>query len=125
MEGLIKEAYNDLENIKKLFTEYTQSLGIDLTYQNYTLEYSSLPGKYSSPGGRLYIAYLNNEAAGCIAMRKINDNDCEIKRLYVKEEARGYQLGQRLVEKLTNEAKKDAYYETPVQNTVFMKLNLQ
>lgn len=58
----IKEAYFDLENIKILFEEYTSSLGIDLTFQNYAEELSNLPGKYAKPGGRLYIAYFGGFA---------------------------------------------------------------
>ena len=57
MEIDIKAAYNDLENIKLLFNEYTTMLGVNLTFQGYDEEIKNLPGKYALPYGRLYIAY--------------------------------------------------------------------
>lgn len=105
----IKEAYFDLENIKILFEEYTSSLGIDLTFQNYAEEFSNLPGKYAKPGGRLYIAYFGGIAAGCLGLRKFDEQRCEMKRLYVRKQFRGFKIGKLLVEKVILEAKAIGY----------------
>ena len=60
MEIDIKLAYDDLENVKLLFNEYTAMLGVNLAFQGYDAEIKNLPGKYAMPSGRLYIAYCGN-----------------------------------------------------------------
>jgi ribosomal protein S18 acetylase RimI-like enzyme len=105
----IKEAYHNIEDIKVLFEEYTSSLGIDLTYQNYAEEYSDLPGKYSRPDGRLYIAYAGGFAAGCIGLRKFDAQRCEMKRLYVRDRFRGLGIGKMLAELVIREARSIGY----------------
>ena len=78
MEIDIKLAYDDLENVKLLFNEYTAMLGVNLAFQGYDAEIKNLPGKYAMPSGRLYIAYCDNKAAGCIALRKFGEDGCEM-----------------------------------------------
>ncbi len=149
----IKQAYDDLENIKLLLGEYTRSLGIDLTFQNYVQELADLPGKYAPPGGRLYIAYANGAPAGCIGLRKFDAQSCEMKRLYVRDLFRGLKIGELLAEKVIGDAvaigyqamlldtldsMKSAislykklgfseigpYYSSPVADTHFLRLTL-
>jgi ribosomal protein S18 acetylase RimI-like enzyme len=105
----IKEAQSNIQDIKVLFEEYTSSLGIDLTYQNYDEEFSNLPGKYARPSGRLYIAYSDKIAAGCIGLRKIDAQICEMKRLYVRNQFRGFRIGKMLAEQVIVEAKAIGY----------------
>lgn len=109
MQIEIREAYDDLENIKLLFEEYTRSLGIDLSFQNYAQELANLPEKYALPDGRLYIAYANGVPAGCIGLRRFDAQHCEMKRLYVRDPFRGLKLGELLAEKVINEAKAIGY----------------
>ena len=149
----IKEGYSRLEDIRSLFGEYTASLGIDLTYQNYAQELADLPGKYARPDGILYLALVNQTPAGCIAMRRFDAQTCEMKRLYVRDAFRGHRLGEQLVQTVINQAraigysrlvldtladmdsalrlykklgfiKTHAYYDTPIKETVFMSLTL-
>lgn len=101
-------AYNDLETLKKLFEEYTSSLGIDLSFQNYEEEMHNLPGKYALPHGRLYIIY-DGLAAGCVGLRSLNRLHCEMKRLYVRPNFRGKGFGKILAEKVISEAKTEGY----------------
>ncbi|MCI6033252.1 GNAT family N-acetyltransferase [Fusobacterium varium] len=153
MEIDIKAAYNDLENIKLLFNEYTTMLGVNLTFQGYDEEIKNLPGKYALPYGRLYIAYYDNKAAGCIALRKFENDGCEMKRLFVRPEYRHLKIGKKLVDKIIEDARElkykymvldtlsnlheavslyrksgfqevEAYYENPLDNVLYFKLEL-
>lgn len=98
-----------LEEIKRLFIEYAQSLEIDLTFQDFEIELKTLPGKYAPPDGVLILALVDGNRAGCIAMRKISDSICEMKRLYVKEEYRGLGIGKKLIMMIIEEARKLHY----------------
>jgi len=105
----IKLAYDELDNVKQLFREYTKYLGVDLSFQQYNEEISSLPGKYALPDGRLYVIYDGQQLAGCVALRKINDKSCEFKRLFVRPEFRGKKLGCILMEKVIEDARLIGY----------------
>ena len=72
-------------------------------------ELAELPGKYAAPKGRLLLAYLNGELTGCIALRRLEDMVCEMKRLFLRENARGYRLGNQLIEKLIDQARAIGY----------------
>lgn len=85
-----------LPAIRALFSEYVDSLNIDLCFQNIDQELAELPGKYAPPSGRLWLALENEEAAGCVALRKLEDGVCEMKRLYVRPVFRRRGLGQAL-----------------------------
>ena len=98
-----------IEDIKKLFLEYSQSLDIELTFQNFEEEFNALPGKYGPPSGTLILALVDNKPAGCIALRKISGDICEMKRLYVRNDYRGLGIGKKLITMLIDEAKKLKY----------------
>ena len=79
----------DLESIKVLFREYAESLGFSLAYQDFEKELADFPGKYSAPEGALLLATAGGQAAGTVALRKLDKGVCEMKRLYVKPAFRG------------------------------------
>jgi ribosomal protein S18 acetylase RimI-like enzyme len=105
----LAELPRDLVAVRSLFREYADSLGIDLEFQGFEAEMAALPGKYEAPVGRLLLAWSGTEAVGCIALRQLEGNSCEIKRLYVRPQARGEQLGRRLVERICQEAREAGY----------------
>jgi ribosomal protein S18 acetylase RimI-like enzyme len=99
------ESPEQIEEIRKLFREYENWLGIDLCFQDFEKELRNLPDKYAKPDGRLFLLSVKNQSAGCIALRKIDAGICEMKRLYVREQFRSLGLGKMLIEKLIGEAK--------------------
>jgi ribosomal protein S18 acetylase RimI-like enzyme len=125
-----------------------------LCFQGFAQEVAELPGCYASPGGCLLLAWRDGIPVGCVAMRPLDARTCEMKRMYVRESARGDGLGRELALRAIAEARhagymamvldtlpqmdsairlyesldfrrRDAYYKTPLAETVFMKLRLQ
>ncbi len=94
----------DVALARSLFEEYQKALGISLCFQNFDEELATLPGAYAPPEGRLLLAFERDEPAGCVALRKIDGDICEMKRLWVRPAFRGTGLGRRLVETLVSEA---------------------
>ena len=83
----------DHEAIKALMREYAESLGFSLAYQDFEKELADFPGKYAPPDGALLLATVGGEAAGTVALRKLDATTCEMKRLYVKPPFRGRRTG--------------------------------
>ncbi len=109
IELLQAETERDIEAARIIFREYESSLGLDLCFQGFEDELKNLPGKYASPSGRLYLARHDGELAGCIAMRSLGEEVCEMKRLFVRESFRGLQLGRLLIERLIDDARDIGY----------------
>ena len=86
----------DVEQVRALFLEYQRSLGVSLCFQGFGAELASLPGAYAPPRGGLWIARIDDDIAGCVALRPLGENDAELKRLYVRPAFRGRALGKAL-----------------------------
>ena len=121
-------AYNHTEEVSQLFTEYTDMLIENdssfqkyLDIQNYSDEMEHLESKYGLPEGRLYLVYCDEELAGCIGLRKIDNQNCEMKRLYVRPKFRGRKIGNLQVEKIIYDAKKIGYSHMLLDTLPFLK----
>jgi ribosomal protein S18 acetylase RimI-like enzyme len=99
----------DIEQAKTLFVEYADSLGFDLSFQDFDEELRSLPGDYARPKGRLLLATCQGQAAGCVALRPLEEKICEMKRLYVRPEFRGLGIGRALAEAVIGLAQRIGY----------------
>ena len=98
-----------IEQTRALFLEYADSLGFSLCFQSFDEELKNLPGAYSAPSGRLLLALYDQQAAGCVALRNLEANICEMKRLFVRPAYRGKGLGRILVERVIAEARAIGY----------------
>ena len=146
---------DDIQLARQLFKEYETAIGVSLCFQSFDQELSNLPGEYAPPSGRLFLAFIDDQPVGCIALRNKSESICEMKRLFLRSEARGKHVGRRLVETIIDEARSigyesirldtmpgkmdaaialyrslgfeeiAAYYHTPIGDTLFMELKLR
>lgn len=103
-----KEA--DLSEVRTLFEEYAVWIAVDLSFQNFEEELRGLPGDYAPPGGALFLAWSEARPVGCIAVRRIDDRDCEMKRLFVRDAFRGLGAGERLANHAIEWARAHGYH---------------
>jgi len=144
----------DINIIRELFQEYADSLGFSLDFQHFDKELNSLPGDYAPPEGCLLLAYVGNQAVGCVGLRKISKGICEMKRMYVRKKYRGKGIGKKLANKIIKEARRigyermrldtistmveaihlyeslgfkeiEQYYYNPIEGTKYMELKLR
>lgn len=95
--------------VRRLFEEYAASLNIDLCFQDFERELETLPGGYAPPEGAIIIAFSDDEPVGCVALRRIENTVCEMKRLYVKPDHRGKGVGRALAGAAIGSARKIGY----------------
>lgn len=144
-----------ISDVVKLFEEYKAELNVDLSFQPSDDSVESILERYNEPEGKIFLATVDEKVAGCVAFHKMESaSSCELKRLFVRPEYRGLKIGNKLLEKAINEAKKigyekifldtlstlksacklyekfgfekiDAYYENPLENVVYYKLELK
>lgn len=156
MDIIHATSQQEIDEVRMLFREYETQLNVDLCFQQFEAELANLPGKYAPPSGTLLLATDGQRAVGCGALRKIGsltDRICEMKRLYVRPEARGLEIGKRIARRLIQEASglgytamvldtldklKTAihlyqslgfvpakpYYNNPLPGVIYLKLNL-
>ena len=144
---------SDIPGIRTMLIEYVAWIGLDLAFQEIDAELAGLPGEYAPPRGALLVASDGDHLLGMIGLRPLDAATCEMKRLFVRPEARGRGLAKRLIAELLREAKAmgyteirldtlpmmgdaqalytslgfrdiPAYYDTPIAGTRFMALRV-
>jgi ribosomal protein S18 acetylase RimI-like enzyme len=98
-----------LRQARILFEEYAASLEVDLAFQGFETELETLPGGYAPPSGRLLLGWDGDLLAGCVALRALDRDTAEMKRLYVRPRFRGTGWGRRLAERIVAEARSAGY----------------
>lgn len=99
----------DLEQARILFREYAAQVDAPCCFTTFDAEVASLPGEYALPTGRLLLARRDGEAAGCVAMRRLDAGSGEMKRLYVRQAFRGDGLGRTLAGLVIAAAREQRY----------------
>jgi ribosomal protein S18 acetylase RimI-like enzyme len=112
---------DEIPAIRGLFQDYADSLDFELDFQDFREELASLPGKYAPPMGSILVAKEKGETVGCVAVRPLGEEICEMKRLYVKPAHRGKSLGRNLALAIIEEAKKIGYEVMRLDTVVEMK----
>lgn len=139
---------------RALIREYAEGLDVDLAYQGIDEELGGLRERYAAPNGCLLLAEVDREPAGCVAVRRLGDDLCELKRLFVRPAHRGFGLGRLLTLAAVEEARRlgyarmrldslpsmataaelyrslgfreiAPYYASPVEGTLFLELDLE
>ena len=98
LELIAASSDDDFRQGRTLFEEYAAQLNVDLCFQGFSAELERLPDMYGGAQGRLLLARDGAAILGCIGVRALEGQTgtCEMKRLYVREAARGQALGRRL-----------------------------
>ena len=107
------ESAADIAVARALFIEYQDWLNVDLCFQDFQQELDTLPGKYAPPFGCLLLARDGDKIAGVVCLRPlpndIDENACEMKRLFVRPDWRGRGLGRRLALAVIEIAREQGY----------------
>lgn len=103
------EMPQDLPAVRALFTEYIDSLGLDLGFQNVEAELAALPGDYAPPRGAMLLVELDGSPVGIGAMRPLPDGSAEMKRMYLRPAARGAGAGRTLATAIIDAARAAGY----------------
>ncbi|MCI0409438.1 MAG: GNAT family N-acetyltransferase [Acidobacteria bacterium] len=119
----IRQALGDDEIAiaRGLFREYEAELGMDLCFQGFERELAGLPGDYAPPSGRLLLAWMNGQPVGCVALRRIEEGVCEMKRLYLKPSMRRGGAGRLITLTLIQEARTLGYRRLRLDTLPVMK----
>lgn len=109
LELIDSPTHPNLAATRELLREYQHSLGIDLCFQDFENELAQLPGKYLPPDGRLYAAFVEEELAGSVALRRHDAVSAEMKRLYLRAEFHGLGLGKLMAQHIIEDARQAGY----------------
>ena len=145
----------EIQAVKALFEEYARSLNFSLCFQGFDEEMATFPAKYAPPSGALLLASIDDQPAGAVALWQQAPGICEMKRLFVRPDFRGHDLGRKLAEAIVAEGKAmgyramrldtikstmatarglyermgfrevEAYYDSPIPDVCYMELTLK
>ena len=112
---------SESDDVRALLRAYAASLPFELDFQDFDRELAGLPGAYAPPRGALLVARIGGAVAGCVALRPLAGDSCEMKRLFVLPSARGTGLGRRLATAIVTEARRLGYARMRLDTTPGME----
>lgn len=126
----LAESEIQYQQVRELFAELSawdtsqvSQLGLDgqeaLDFY-YASGEETLPGAFAPPEGRMFLATQAAKPAGCAGFHGMNQEACEMKRMYVRPEFRRMQIGRQLTEKLIVAAKEARYLVMRLETVTFM-----
>ncbi len=120
---VIKQAlnYGLIEKTRCIFKEYADYLSISLDFQNFDKELRNLHKSYASPEGCILLAFYDKKLVGCVALKKFQDDICEMKRLYIRSKYRNRKIGYNLCHEVILKAKQIGYKCMRLDTLPFMK----
>ena len=121
---IIEAQAKDMDLVREFFREYQAWLNVDICFQGFEEELSSLPGRYAPPKGTIYLVFDGDEAIACAAIRPRIDKpntEAEFKRLFVRESNRGKGIGKKVFNVAMNNAKEMGYKTVVLETLPIMK----
>jgi len=115
------ESAEEAQAAQVILREYAQSLAHHLCLTDFQCELDGLPGQYAGPGGRLLLAWQGEQLAGCAALRRLDANTGEMKRLYVRPAFRRRGLGRQLAQEIIKLARRVGYRRLRLDTLPSMK----
>ena len=115
------ETPQQIEEVRSLLREYEASLNVSLCFQGFEKELAELPGDYAPPRGRLLLECDGDQLAGCVALRELDEETCEMKRLYLRPGFRGRGAGRRLAAAVIEDARKLGYIRMRLDTLAAMR----
>ena len=73
-------------------------------------ELAGLPGSFVPPRGRLLVAQDDLDVIGCVALRDLDDDTCEMKRMFVDAKHHGRGIGNALGRRIVSDARDIGYH---------------
>lgn len=110
----------DYLDAKQLIMEYVAWLGFDLAFQNFDKEMADLPAMYNKHDGGFFLAYLDGIPVGIAGVRRFSAADAEVKRMFVRDEAKGMGIGKLLLRKCIETSKDLNYNSIKLDTADFM-----
>lgn len=101
----------DIPDVRQMLREYLEWIGLDLAFQQIDAELAGLPGDYAPPRGALFVVTEGRRYLAMIGLRPIDGPIAEMKRLYVRPEARGRGLARALIARVCDQARALGYTE--------------
>lgn len=123
IEIIIPRTQSELADGRKLSYEYIKHIGSEpllrpyFDAQNFHADIDKMPQGYEFPDGVFLVAYINGAAAATVAVHRLDDTTCEMKRLYVRPQFQGNGLGKLLTERAIFEAKDLGYHKMRLDNS--------
>jgi putative acetyltransferase len=115
------ESAEDLDEVRRLFRAFVvwhhdrqgHNAGLVTSYfdeAEWQAELDGLPGEYAATvDGALLLARDDDTALGCVALRRLGADSCEMKRMFVDDAGRGRGVGRALGEAVLQRARELGY----------------